>query len=168
LTEDGLKTHKAKAKHDFPAINARDWLVMNASKVGGALELGSRPNRRSHELFEPICAVDMDSPGVIDAQCYQCFNRTGTVTSISKTDGQLCFLLRCFGAENKLNPSQTMEKMKEEVDPVDNGLKFCSSKAHLQTNGSILSAEQIASWQSQEVKKRENGTISGTTRKKSF
>ncbi|CAJ1930039.1 unnamed protein product [Cylindrotheca closterium] len=91
-----------------------------------------------------------------DSGLFLCDDKPDIVPSNPKTDGQVGFLLQCFGLEAKLNPSQTMAKMKQEIDPVDNGLKFCSSKAHLQTNGSVLSEEQIGLWQSQEVKKREN------------
>lgn len=168
LSEDGLKQHDNRGHHDFPPINATDWTALKAGKAGGSLALGSRPNRRSHNLFEEIAPANPGSQSEVAAQCYQSFNRRDVVESMPKTDAQVCFLLRCFGAKDKLNPSQTMEKMKTEIDPADGGLMFCSSKAHLQINGSVLTEEQIASWQSQEVKKRDNDKMSGAEKMNSL
>ncbi|CAJ1955902.1 unnamed protein product [Cylindrotheca closterium] len=65
--------------------------------------------------------------------------------------------------------SQTRQKMMQVIDPVDNGLKFFSAKAHLQSNGGLLSKVQIALWQSQEVSKQEKRKKpSGEARKKSL
>jgi hypothetical protein len=47
--------------------------------------------------------------------------------------------------------------MKTLIDEQDGGLVFCSAKAHLQSRGSVLSEQQIASWISAEVTNRKKG-----------
>lgn len=101
LTKEGLEKHKTKASHNFPTMNATDFVVVHGGKVGGVLALGSRPNRRTNDLFEVTSPADEDSSPAIAARCYQCFNRRDVVEATQKTDAQVCFLLRCFGAENK-------------------------------------------------------------------
>ena len=46
LTEDNLKKHQQKGKHNFPgSVDATDWLVLEVSKPGVAVASGSQ-NRR--------------------------------------------------------------------------------------------------------------------------
>ena len=73
LTSKELNKHKKGAKHDFPSTNARDFLVREASKAGGSLALGSRPNRKGQALFKEI--IPSSSPYEHEAHCYQRFNR---------------------------------------------------------------------------------------------
>ena len=167
LGAKALDDHKKRAKHEFPPINARDVLLRQASKVGGALANGSRPNRRSHSLFEEIIPANL-SPYEHEACCYQRFNRIETCNSNQKTDGQLCFLLDCYDASSKMNENQTHEKMRTLTDINDNGLMFCSMKAKSQDNGDLLSKEQIRSWNSLETTRRRKGNIGGETRLKSL
>ena len=58
--------------------------------------------------------------------------------------------------------------MKSLVDPKDCGLPFCLSKAHLQTNGGILTTEKNTSQLSQEVGKQDKCRSSGVARVKSL
>jgi hypothetical protein len=168
LTKKGLEEHMRKGGHNFPSTNARDFLIRQAGKAGGALANGSRPDRRSNTLFEEIVPSFQDSPSEVAAQCYQRFNRCDRIDTQHKTDAQICFLLCQFGLKDKQNPKQQTNTMKKEIDDVDGGLKFGSAKADLQTNGRVLSEEQITSWISIEVKNREEGKISGESRKNSI
>ena len=143
LEKKSLEKHKQVAKHDFPSINTRDWLLLQASKPGGAIASGSRPNRCTKSLSGAIISAEPGLPSEMKARCYQQFNRRDKYISVPKTDAQICFLLVCFGAPTKMNDKQTRDKMISEIDPVDDGLKFCSSKSHMQTNGSVLTADQI-------------------------
>jgi len=168
LEQKGLKLHEEKAKHAFPATNARDWLLREASKAGGAIANGSRPNRRTHTLFEQIIPATSGSEHELEAQCYQRFNRQEKIESQQKTDAQLWFLLDCYDAPNKQNENQTHEQMKITTDERDGGLKFCSSKSKLQINGCLLTKEQICSWNSCETTRRAKGKVSGEERMKSL
>eukprot|EP00980_Cylindrotheca_fusiformis_P023019 scaffold10054_cov140-Cylindrotheca_fusiformis.AAC.10 len=169
LTNKGLGQHQSIGKHKFPSQNAKDWIARKCGKVGGAYAIGSRPNRRSHSLFEDIMPADPGTPAEIAARCFQHFTRSDTIQPQLKTDGQVCFLLECFGRPDKLNPMQTVALMRNQIDEIDGGLKFCNKKAHIQTNGSVLTEEQVGSWQSQEVSKRDsNKDVSGVSRLKAL
>jgi hypothetical protein len=72
-----------------------------------------------------------------------------------KTKTEIEFLLKCFDAENKMTAQQIHNKMKVQINLEDRGFLFCHAKA--ETNGIVLSVEQINSWISGEVKRRENG-----------
>jgi hypothetical protein len=56
----GLENHVAKRKHNFPGgIRARDRLMHLASKPGGLVEVGSRPDRqKNNSLFAQIVASE--------------------------------------------------------------------------------------------------------------
>jgi hypothetical protein len=77
LEERGLEKHSACGNHDFPiGMNARDLVLHEASKPGGLVELGSRPDRqKKDELFEIIVASEAGARGEEDAWCFGQFNR---------------------------------------------------------------------------------------------
>eukprot|EP00980_Cylindrotheca_fusiformis_P025942 scaffold14950_cov156-Cylindrotheca_fusiformis.AAC.1 len=165
-SEIGLGTHQRLGAHKFPSENSKDWICRQSGEPGSSsLTTGSRPNRQSTSLFKDIVAANPGTPAEIAAHCFQQFNRSDTIHSQSKTDGQICFLLQCFGRADKLNPMQTVALMRSQTDEIDGGLKFCNKKAHIQMNGNVLTEEQVGSWQSQEVSKRDsNKDVSGVSR----
>jgi len=173
LKEKSLEEHKSKGKCNFPTMNARTHVLHHASKPGGALENGSRPDRRSNKLSEPIVSAIENSASERAARCYQCFNRCDRIEKSRLTDGQLAFLLRMFGSKSKKDNKEIHKLMKIEQDPVDNGLMFCPQKAHLETNGGLLSEDTILSWlsresQNQKKKKDPQGTTKLMSLKKNL
>ena len=64
VTKKGLISHQESGKHDFPVgESTRDFVLREASKAGGIVAAGSRPDRQSNTLFEAIIAVEPGSPG---------------------------------------------------------------------------------------------------------
>jgi hypothetical protein len=55
-----LQNHLIKDEHDFLAgENARDFVLLEASKPGGLVEAGSRPDRQKNDtLFVKIAASE--------------------------------------------------------------------------------------------------------------
>eukprot|EP00980_Cylindrotheca_fusiformis_P024057 scaffold11480_cov117-Cylindrotheca_fusiformis.AAC.1 len=172
LGADGLEKHARNGVHKFPSVNAKDFMACLAGNKGSMYAIGSLPNIQSQALPLPdqvFPPTEVGTPAEVAARCFGAFNRPDTTVVQQKTDAQICFLLQCFGLAHKLNPKQTVAKMRTEIDPTDSGLKFCNSKKHLQNNGSVLTEEQICSWQSQEVKKRDaNKNVSGVIRMKTL
>jgi hypothetical protein len=68
--------HTAARKHNFPSgIRARDRLMLAASKPGGLVYTGSRPDRSSkNSVFGTIRGAVEGSPEEMDARCFGRFN----------------------------------------------------------------------------------------------
>jgi hypothetical protein len=135
-------------------VNARDFVLCEASKPGGLVELGSRPDRqKKDELFENVLASeDGARGGTPEAWCFGQFNR--------KENFQPCYKPPCLlkvsdelcNIEAKLRACEMRDRMKSVKDPNDGGLLFCFSKRH--TTGMLLTEDQI------------QGSINSKTRKK--
>jgi hypothetical protein len=82
MLADGLEKHlkdtaapEYKA-HDFPSgITAKDWITLEASKAGGALAAGGRPDKLSNSLFEALVPAVDGCPGEVAARCKAQFHR---------------------------------------------------------------------------------------------
>jgi len=155
-TKIGFEKHAQKDVHDFPkGVNARDWIAIQSSKPGGAVAVGSRPDRKSKSLFSGIVAAAPGALGSNDAKCHGCFNRKEATTPHCKPDRLLQELLKLFdneGEEKKLTVKQFRDRMKMQIDPEDGGLLFCYSKKD--TNRKLLSEDSITQWINSETQKR--------------
>jgi hypothetical protein len=61
-------------------VNARDFVLYEARKPGGLVELRSRPDRQKKgELFENVLASEDGAQGEKDKWCFRQFNRKENV-----------------------------------------------------------------------------------------
>jgi hypothetical protein len=152
LHKSGLTKHEVASKHDFPiGIHARDWLRLQASKPGGVLAAGGRPDRQSDSLYHKIEAALLGSPGELPARCFGEFNRKSGHKGYKKPPRLLQVLRELFAIEPKLRAQEMQDRMREMRDE-DGGLLFCYSKRF--TTGLLLSYDQIQSWISSETQKK--------------
>ena len=167
LHASGLKRHQNANKHDFPGgINARDWVRLQASKPGGVLTAGGRPDRQSDSLFLALKAAPVGSPGELEAWCKGQFNRKEQSSGGYKKPPRLLQVLReLYVIEPKLRAQEMRDCMKDMRDD-DGGLLFCYSKRF--TTGLVLSIDQIQSWITSEtqMKKKKNQKDSKTETEK--
>ena len=152
LYKSGLTRHKHAAKHDFPiGVNARDWLRLQASKPGGVLAAGGRPDRQSDSLYNILEAAPFGSPGELHAWCFGQFNRKSGHKGYKKPLRLLQVLRELYALVPKLRAQEMQDRMKEMRDE-DGGLLFCYSKRF--TTGLVLTFAQIQSWISSETQKK--------------
>ena len=131
LEERGLEKHSARGKHYLPiGVNARDLIVLHeASKPGGLMELGSRPDRQKKDvLFEIIVASEAGARGEEDAWCFGQFNRKENAQPNCKPRRLLDVLEELHTIEPKLRAREMRDRTKTMKDPDDGGLLFCFSK----------------------------------------
>jgi hypothetical protein len=156
LKARGLREHQLRGDghHDFPiGVNARDFVLHEASKPGGLVELGSRPDRqKKDELFENILASEDGARGEKDAWCFGQFNRKENVQPYYKPPRLLEVLEELYNIEPKLRACEMRDRMKSMKDPNNGGLLFCFSKRY--TTGMLLTEDQI------------QGSINSKTQKK--
>jgi hypothetical protein len=152
LYASGLKRHEDANKHDFPVgVNARDWARLQASKPGGVLAAGGRPDRQSASLFLALEAVPVGSPGELDARCKGQFNRKESNGGYKKPARLIKVLRELYVIEPKLRAQEMRDRMKGMRDD-DGGLLFCYSKRL--TTGLVLSIDQIQSFITSETQKK--------------
>jgi hypothetical protein len=165
LTQGNLEKHQQKGKHKFPGgINATNWLVLEASKPGGAVASGSRPDRlkKSSVGASNVEVAVTGQLGEVQARCRGRFNRKKDgVNNYRKPKRLLQELKTLFDIEPKLRPHEMKERMAAMIDPADGGLFFCYSKRD--TNGMLLSEDTIAQWISSETQKRKKASKKGPT-----
>jgi hypothetical protein len=152
LYEGGLKRHQNAHKHDFPGgINARDWVRLQASKPGGVLAAGGRPDRQSESLFLALEAAPVGSPGELEARCKGQFNRKEMNGGYKKPARLIQVLRELYVIEPKLRAQEMRDRMKDMRED-DGGLLFCYSNRF--TTGLVLSIDQIQSWITSETQKK--------------
>jgi hypothetical protein len=167
LTPTGLENHVKKGKHKFPSgICASDRLMHLASKPGGLVEVGSRPDRqKNNSLFSQIVASADGARGEEDARCFGRFNRKEGVIPYQKPERLIAVLLALFGEEPKLRANEMQDRMKEMRDENDGGLLFCRSKRDV--TGMQLTEDQIQAWINSETqRKKKKGTGKPTEKDK--
>jgi hypothetical protein len=154
LYPTGLEKHVAKGKHKFPGgIRARDRLMHLASKPGGLVEVGSRPDRQKNDsLFSQIVASEDGARGEEDARCFGRFNRKEGVTPYHKPEQLIAVLLELYNEEPKLRSNEMRERMREMKDENDGGLLFCWSKRDV--TGLLLTEDQIQAWINSETQRK--------------
>jgi hypothetical protein len=154
LTPTGLENHAKKGKHKFPTgIRARDRLMHLASKPGGLVEVGSRPDRqKNNSLFSQIVASADGARGEEDARCFGRFNRKEGVIPYQKPERLIAVLLALFNEEPKLRSNEMRERMREMKDENDGGLLFCWSKRDV--TGLLLTEDQIQAWINSETQRK--------------
>jgi hypothetical protein len=165
LEERGLEKHSARGKHDFPiGVNARDFVLHEASKPGGLVELGSRPDRQKKDgLFENIVASEDGARGEEDAWCFGQFNRKENVQPYYKPPRLLEVLEELYTIEPKLRACEMRDRMKTMKDTDAGGLLFCFSKRY--TTGMLLADDQIQSWINSRTQKKKNASKGSRTEK---
>jgi hypothetical protein len=158
--EKWYENHVRAGKHNFPlGMNARDRIMRMASKTGGLVEVGSRPDRQRNDvLFEKVKAAFPGSVGEEDAQCLGTFNRKEGVVPYRKPRRLIAVLMLLFDEEPKLRACEMRARMREMRDEDDGGLLFCWSKRNM--TGLLLTDDQIQAWinsQTQTRKKKKGG-----------
>jgi hypothetical protein len=166
LEEKGLHVHLAIDVHDFPAgENARDFLLREASKPGGLVEAGSRPDRQKNDaLFENTAASESGCRGEENARCFGLLNRNENIIPYRKPPKLVEVLEELYSVEPKLRSSEMREHMRRMRDD-NGGLLFCYSKKS--TTGMLLSEDQIQSWISSRTQKKKKKS-KGVRTKKDF
>jgi hypothetical protein len=156
LHESSHEVHIKKRSHAFRrGIRARDLIVIAASKPGGLVSCGSRPDRQSHFVFECVNSAEEGAKGEKDAWCFGKFNRKEGQTPYRKPARLLEVLRELFDIEPKLNAKAMRDRMKAMRDEAG-GLLFCWSKRH--TTGMLLTEDQIQSWINTETQRRKKGS----------
>jgi hypothetical protein len=164
LEVKGLHVHLTSDVHDFPAgENARDFVLREASKPGGLVEAGSRPDRQKNDvLFENIVASERGCQGEEDARCFGLLNRNENIIPYRKPSKLVEVLDELYSIEPKLRASEMREHMRRMKD--NNGsLLFCYSKKL--TTGMLLSEDQIQSWISSRTQKKKKQSKGVQTKK---
>jgi hypothetical protein len=134
LLEGGLAKHTTKNKHVFPkGIRSKDRAALLAARPGGALAVGSRPDRMAKVVQRQIREAPEGSRGLENVACYGKFNRIEGKPVYQKPEKLRKELLRLYniGGDKKtpkLNAAQIHDELRKMVDPVDKGLLFCHSK----------------------------------------
>lgn len=136
LNPKSLDKHLCQGNHDFPkGIDANTVAVLVASKPGGVLAAGSRPNARSSLPFVTIEEAPVNTPGIEDAVCFGKCNRkeSDSTTSYHKPARLVKALKELYeigqdGLLPKLKPFEIRQKLANMRDPADGGLMFCYSK----------------------------------------
>ena len=89
LTAKGLVQHKVGgSRHTWErkgGVNSSDLAVLAASKPGGILRCGVRPDRAAKTVTSDVVASADGAPGASDADCYQQFNRKEGTDRYNKT-----------------------------------------------------------------------------------
>jgi hypothetical protein len=159
MHQSGLGNHEEKGTHDFPTgIDATSWVRLEASKPGGVVAKGSRPDRQSSTLFEKIIPAPAGSCGEASARCKGRYHRKEGTQAYRKPPLLTDTLQELYALEPKLRALEMRELMKAMRDPADGGLLFCFAKAR--TNGQLLTEDTIQQWitsRTQNEKKKRNG-----------
>jgi hypothetical protein len=151
MLENGLEKHREdaapptyKCRHDFPSgITAKDWITLEASKAGGALAAGGRPDKLSDSLFEPLVAAVDGCPREVDARCKAQFHRKENGAGYRKPEELNETLNMLYAREPKLTARQMRDEMFKMRD-AKGGLKFSFAKRD--TTGMLLAVDQIQSF----------------------
>jgi hypothetical protein len=75
LTESGKVRHEAKGKHNFPSFDSNYELILQASRPGGLVAAGSRPNLMSDVLLVTIEEAPVDTLELENTICFGKFNQ---------------------------------------------------------------------------------------------
>jgi hypothetical protein len=97
--------------HDFPAgENVRDFVLCQASKPGGLVEAGSRPDwQKNDELFENIVASESGCRGEKNAGCFGLLNWNENIIPYRKPSKLMEVLEELYSIESKLRASKMRE-----------------------------------------------------------
>lgn len=131
LSEDGLAKHtRDGGKHcSFPkGLSSRDTMLLTASKAGGPLALGSRPNRMAGSAMHgEIVESAEGAPGSMAAICYRKFHRPTDRRPYYKPEPTIAFLKEQFEMVPHRTAEQVHEAMKAKRKP-DGGAYFSYSQ----------------------------------------
>jgi hypothetical protein len=96
ITPSGLNNHIFNGKHAFPkGITAKDKLALMASTPGGAMAVGSYPNRKTVS-GKPVIECEEGVPCENAARCFGTFNRKDDTVSYRKPAKLVKVLLKLF------------------------------------------------------------------------
>ena len=116
-------------------MSSNDAAAYKASKPGGLLSVGSRPNLKSNVMFVTIEGGSPNALGFDKANCFGKINRKElTNDEIYHKPDRLrdhLLMLHKFGQNGtcpKLKAVEIHAKLAETRDPEDGGLMFCYSK----------------------------------------
>jgi hypothetical protein len=126
--------HLQRASHSFQkGIDAKSLIAIQASKPGGLMAVGSRPNKKSNAIFAILEEADADAVGLDKARCFGKLNRKEGKDPYRKPTVLFARMLELFniggdGTERKINGQDMHDRLRAEHDPVDGGLMFCRAK----------------------------------------
>ena len=130
LDYNRLIVHMAKDKHDFPTgINAKDKMLLAASRPEGVLAVGSRPDRLSTKLHKNVEESAVGSRGADLAVCFRMFNRKEGQEVYHKPPTLFKEMCRLFeigsdGKVPKLDAVGIHNELRKMIDPKDGGRMF--------------------------------------------
>jgi hypothetical protein len=178
LTESGKGRHEAKGKHNFPSFDSNSELILQASRPGGLVAAGSRPNLMSDVLFVTIEEAPADTLGLENTICFGKFNRKELASDekYHKPERLVKEMLRLYkigqdGGAPKLKPKEIRNILSKMVDPTDGGLLFCYSKRGswprqalcalcnhnpCDCNGMLLPLKIVTQWMNSQTQKKRN------------
>ena len=148
LTVGGYDKHHEKGKHHFlQGVNIQDRAVLLAANPGGAVAIGSRPDRLSPTMSRQVVEAPVGARGIKAAECLGMFNRKGRAPAYHKPEKLVKELERLYaiGSDKstaKLTAVQIYEELKNMIDPKDGGLMFCYSK-----RGTFVPKDRYDAWQ---------------------
>jgi cyclophilin family peptidyl-prolyl cis-trans isomerase len=175
LTEAKHNKHLRAGKHNFPiGMGSNTATVLKASRPGGIVAAGNRPNTLSSNFFVTIEEAPVGTLGMNDAICFGKFNRK-VLTYLEKYQKpfRLVQVLRELyrigqdGSVPKLKAEEIHARVKEMRDS-DGSLMFCYSKrgswpreqfcelcehSPCDCNGMMLTVEKIKEWMNSETQK---------------
>ena len=102
-------------------------LAIIASRPGGLLAVGSRPNRFTPSSA-PVLESNRDAPGGENSVCFGRFNRKDDAVPYRKPEKVISVLRELFHRRPKLDEFKMLETIRIMKDPADGGLMFCYAK----------------------------------------
>ncbi len=123
--------HLWSAKHSFQkGIDAKSLIAIQASKPGGLMAVGSRPNKKSNTIFATLEEADADAVGLDKARCFGKLNWKEGKDPYHKPKVLFACMLELFniggdGTERKINGQDMHDRLRAKHDLVDRGLMFC-------------------------------------------
>jgi hypothetical protein len=167
--------HLRAGKHNFPkGMGSNTATVLKASRPGGIVAVGNRPNTLSSNLFVTIKEALVGTLRIDDAVCFGWFDRR--VLSYNETYKKPPHLVQALrelyiigqdGSVPKLKAEEVHARVKAMQDS-EGSLMFCYSKrgsfpreqlcdlrkqAPCDCNGMLLTVEKIKEWMNSETQK---------------
>jgi hypothetical protein len=101
--------HLWSATHTIQkGIDAKSLIAIQASKPGGLMAVGSRPNKKNDDVFATLEEADVDAIGLDKARCFGKLNQKEDKDPYLKLNVLFACMLELFniggdGTERKIN-----------------------------------------------------------------
>ncbi len=111
--------------HSFrKGIDALSLAAIQASKPGGLMAVGSRPNKKSNTMFATLEEADADAVGLDKARCFGKLNRREGKDPYHRPKALSARMLELFniggdGTKRKINGQDMHDRLRVERNPLD-------------------------------------------------